>query len=331
MSDLEDSGIYLRLVGNVEQVIPSEFIPLIFTIRTVSEWQRLLGDCVRGNYEIGFEPIIGCYFRLFKVLLPSSVELEAIRTQKKIACNPKQIAALIIEHGVSFDDFIGIKKNAKFYVEAIRFLKNQDYVNAITNLKEAIRLDPNEDLYINLLADIKLQIGDASGIQEIVDFYKNDMDSAVHAGYVDNWLSKLVSVRHFEQALQLIKTVDSLLDDLIRGKRQNRRFGQASKCFYEYKREQFRKNIPAFIKFKNVNALMEGNSPSNELHELLMIAVTWSKTSKSRILAERAGDAFDRWNEQGKALEFYRIARNYVAEGDENVIKRIQRKIQVLE
>ncbi|NJM12720.1 MAG: hypothetical protein HC889_13360 [Synechococcaceae cyanobacterium SM1_2_3] len=76
---------------------------------------------------------------------------------------------------------------------------------------------------------------------------------------------------------------------------------------------------------------MEGNSPSNELHELLMIAVTWSKTSKARILAERAGDAFYRWNEQGKALEFYRIARNYVAEGDENVIKRIQRKIQVLE
>lgn len=333
MKDLEDLNSYLKLVGRVDDPLPSEFIPLLFTIRTLSEWQRLLGDRVCGSYETGFEPIIesSCHFGFLKVSSPSPVQLEAIRTQKKIAWDPQVVAGLVLEHGVSFEDVVSIKKNVKLYVEAVRSLKNQDYVNAINNLKEAIRLNPNEDLYINLLADIRLQIGDMSAIQEVVDFYKNDMDAAVHGGHVGDWLSKLVSVRDFEQALQLIKTVDSLLDDLICGKRQNRRFVQQPKCFYKNKREEFRKDIPAFIKFKSVNAIIEGNSPSTELHNLLMIAVTWSKTSKSRILAERAGDAFNRWGEQGKALEFYRIASNYAAEGNENVFRRIQRKIQLLE
>lgn len=329
-NDLESSDTYLKLVANAEQAIPSEFINLIFTIRRASEWRKLIDNLVVNSYGTSFESvnISGFYFGFLRVILPDSVEQYAIQTGKKFFPGHQQLATLILKHGLSFEDFVGIKKDEKLYVGAVDFIKQKDYVNAIQNLEEAIRLNSKEDLYTNLLIDTRLQIGDFSGIQKAIEFYKNDMDNAVHAGYVGNWLSGLVTMRQFGQALELIKIVDDLLNDLVRGKRQNKRFGSQPKWFYESSKESFRKNLPDFIKFPSVNAIVDKNSPSTELYELLMVAVTWSQTKKSRILAERSGDAFNKWNRYEEALNFYKIAIQYVTEEDQKGIERIQRKIQ---
>lgn len=331
--DERGSGPYLSFGGPLSADTPREFLPLLDTIRRESEWRRLLGGRVQcdrdGNYET--ISVDGYFYGLTPVIFPEKDEKEAIRTGKKLVYRPEDAADYVLNFSFSLDDFVGLGNDVAHYIDALRALEAGDHTQAIEHLSSAAKTKPHEHVYSDLLFSTKLEQGDTSGVDSAVAYYEDDMDSAVHSGQAKSWINALVAAKHYADALRLIERVDSLLEDLAAGRRQNKRFGGGDPEFAQYKREEFRRNLASAASFGSSKSILQENEPSEDLVQLFQRVIEWDRSSKSRILAERAGDVAKEWGDDARALAFYRDTLELLSQEDKpKVRERVEKKVAQL-
>lgn len=178
---------------------------------------------------------------------------------------------------------------------------------------------------------MKLEHGDTSGIDSAVAYYRSDMDSAVHAGHAKDWINALVAAKAYAKARELIENIDSLLDDLASGRVKKQRFGGGDPEFARYKRDEFRRNLAGAASFGSSKSILADNEESEDLLRLFERILEWDRTSKSRILAERAGDVAEAWGDRELALRFYRDTLELLQNEDKpKVRERAERKLAKL-
>lgn len=246
--DKEDP--YLLFSGPVCDITPKEFISLIDTIRKKSDWLNTSLP-IKKDRKGDFKTIIkkGLYFEFVTLVGYGTdvLELKAIETGKKCTKNPKNISALISQ-GCSYEDFAFVSSDIKAYCEAILLLDNKNLQEALLQAKEAHRLKPDKNEYANLFFEIGLLLEDESTIYDEFNYYENDINSSIHTGRVYKWIRLLTQHKKSNEALGLIYRIDELLDDLISGRRQNKRYGGKPERYsreewYGLYKEKFNKKI----------------------------------------------------------------------------------------
>jgi hypothetical protein len=234
---------FLKFDGPVCDKTPREFISFIDTIRKESEWSQtpfVVKKDKNGNYK----PIVkkGLYFGFSRVLSADSNELLSIESGKKCTKYPWNVYPLI-KQGCRYEDFVLLTQDVISYCESLILLEVGKKEEALMQIRKAFQLQPEEYRYASLCFEIRLQLNDESAIDEELKYYENDIDSLVHTERVFKLIYYLTRRKKNVRALQIIKLVNQLLDELIDGRRQNKIFGGQKADWYTYKKEQFNKKI----------------------------------------------------------------------------------------
>lgn len=238
-----DGDPYLNFGGPVSDKTPKEFIALIDTIRKESEWRKIFPKIKKdknGNYDSINKN--GLIFTFYANISAGELELKAIETGKKLTQHPTSVYALLY-YGSSYDDFAIISPDVIAFCEAQKLLEKKEVVKALAEIEKATKLKPDENLYATLYFQIRLDLKDESSISEELKYFENDIDCLVHSERVYKWIRFLVKGKKYNTALQLIHTINQLLDELISGKRIHRIFGNQDTSFYEYNKDKFNKRI----------------------------------------------------------------------------------------
>ena len=83
--------------------------------------------------------------------------------------------------------------------------------------------------------------------------------------------------------------------------------------------------------FGSSKSILVDNERSEDLLRLFERILEWDRTSKSRILAERAGDVAEAWGDRELALRFYRDTLELLRSEDKpKVRERVERKLAKL-
>ncbi len=122
-------------------------------------------------------------------------------------------------------------------------LNNNNHDKALSQIRNAFELKPQESLYATLFFKIRLAMKDETSIDEELKYFENDIDATIHSGRVYKWIRFLVQQKKNGKALQLIQLVNQLLDAQISGKRKSKIYGSQNSSWYSYKKEQFNKKI----------------------------------------------------------------------------------------
>jgi len=238
-----DGDPYIIFRGPVSDKTPKEFITLIDTIRKESEWRKIFPKIEKdknGKY-ISINKN-GLCFTFYVTISADESELKAIETGKKFTQHPISVYALIY-YGCSYEDFANLSTDVIAFCEAQKLLERKEVVNALTEIEKAIKLKPDENVYATLYFQIRLDLKDESSISEELKYFENDIDCLVHSERVYKWIRFLVKGNKYNTALQLIHTINQLLDELISGKRTHRIFGNQDASFYKYDKDKFNKRI----------------------------------------------------------------------------------------
>lgn len=220
----------------------------IDTIRKESAWEKL-GFKIKKDRYGNCKPIRrkGQSFGWKIVVSANDIERKALETGKKCSKYPTDIL-LLIRQGCTYEDFVFVDEDVMAYCEAYKRHEQKQYEDALQHVKRAFELKPDETLYVNLLFEIRLKLGDKSAIDDEINYYIDDMDSMVHKGRAYQWIKFLVGQRDFNKASEVINTVISALDDLALGRKENRRYGKQNSNWYRYKKDQFNKKIASLQK-----------------------------------------------------------------------------------
>lgn len=331
----KDSEVYLALRGTPPYGGASEqYISLLDTIRAKSEWERILESEIEsdtGRYELKDAGSKEEQYRFVRVVRPDESEEEAIRTGKKHVTNPKNVARYVLNHGLGFDSFIELDEHVKLYCEARQFQKQGETRKAIKSAQAAVEIEPDDNTYNDLLFQLRLDAGDTSAVDDAVEYYSNDMDSMVHSGRVAKWINALLSHGEYSRAANLISRTEELINDLIEGRRESRRFSSQRKSFYRSRKRKFTDSITDYIGFKSINQIESNHEPSGDFLEFCKVVIEMD-SSDDRLFPERVGSAFERWGYPEIALDFYRVAMSRTDKDESKSVKnRIEGKIEDIE
>ena len=118
---------------------------------------------------------------------------------------------------------------------------------ALPYLQRAIELNPNEVRYREVYYPLRLQLNDISSIPEELEYYRSDMDSALHSGRFDEWVKFLIKSEEYEGAVHVISATASALQDLVDGKVKARLYGENRPNWYKSKKEQLDKKAQKYL------------------------------------------------------------------------------------
>lgn len=330
INNFYSSDPYLKLdhiFGSPSRKISKEYIKLLSVIKKESEW-RDLGFKLKRNADGFCLPCKknGLDFHFSAPIDFDEMELMSIKTGKKIVTDIYSLVDYIKNYGGLYEDFVYVAEDQKAYCEAIRFYENTHYEEALSAMKRAVELKPNEIEYNNWLFDIRLKLGDLLAIDEEIAFYANDIDSLIDAR-TNKWLKFLIAQKEYKKASEVIRKVNLLLDDLIAGKRSNQRYASNSKEYTKNVKEQFNKRLSKLAGFKSSKKIIENHTYSKDFLELCNLILSLEGI-KNYVFIERIGDAMQHWSKKEFALNCYNLAlKSLTNQNKPRVIERIQKKI----
>lgn len=245
--ELERGDPYLFFNMGFCYLVPKKYLPYINLIMKESEWLKTPIPVKRIEYlryeNINLRSVQGqlrC-FSFFPLIGHGTkdLEIEAIETRKKYTLSVNDIYALI-SLGCKYEDFAGMRDDIKFYCEALKYYDKANLWEARAPAETAYELRPNENDYANLYFEIGLELGDETIIEKELVYYQDDIDSSIHTGRAYEWIKLLTLHKEDYKALTLINCIYELLDDLISGKRKNKRYGGGGAI---YEKEKFVKKM----------------------------------------------------------------------------------------
>jgi hypothetical protein len=291
-------------------------------VKPISEW-----------YEIGLKPKkekygrwkaikrSERYFGFYDAKLDKPSHKISLETGKRITQKPYFIKALN-EQGIPLIDFVAYGEDLEHFVRAVDFFDNQEFKNAQKEIDKALELKRKED-YEELKIDIEIKLNNEQVVDEEFKKYEFDIDSAIHTGKFSDWLKVLINNHKYDKVIHFINQANKTLEKLISGEIEPKIYGKQSSDYYQYKQEQFNKNLIYIFDFKSSE--LEKSENSIKLLELFLNL--YNKEDFRPI--EKIADQFGAWNLNERANELYQECLNMI--GNENkprIISRIEKKMQ---
>jgi tetratricopeptide (TPR) repeat protein len=331
--DQFETNPYLLFDGELSPETPKKFLFLLDTIRRESQWREVLGSRVRKDRHGNYATIRakGNHYSFLPIVALDNQDLAAVSSGKKLAYRPDNVADWVLQFGGSIDDFALIPDDYRHYVEALKFADSGELAKAIDFANEAATVKPAEIVYRDLITELKIRVGDLSGVEEAVVFYENDIDAAVYSGQAYVWLRALANSGQFAQAVELIARIEALLDDLAEGRRSQRLYFQQSREGFMYNKVRFMQRLAAALDVSKTFDLTAVDADREGLRELCRVILKHDTTPKARIVAEKCADALAATSEPGTAKEFYEAALQLAMyEQKPRVIDRIEKRLAML-
>lgn len=239
-----DQYLILKPAGTLEDT-SKELLPYLETVRRTSEWKRL-GFRVELD-EYGF-PVRGGgdEYEFWVAREREEVIADAIRTGKKALRHPVAVFSYV-RAGCELSEFANLPEDVAAYCTGNMLRLTRRLEEALPHLQRAITLNPREVRYFEAYYPVRLALGDLSAIREELEFYRNDMDSAVHSGRFDEWIGLAIGTQDFLLAKDVISAARTALQNLVDGRAVARLYGRQKPAWYEYKKEQFEKKAKKYL------------------------------------------------------------------------------------
>lgn len=317
---IKEIPVYLETGNYIE--LPKQILKYVDIVKPLSEW-----------YEIGIKPQKEKYgrwkaikreeryFGFYDANLKKQNHKISLETGKRITEKPYFIKALN-EQGIPLTDFVVYGKDLEGFVRAVDFFDNQDFVNAQKEIDKALMLKKTED-YEDLKVDVELKLNNEQVVDEQFEKYKFDIDSAIHSGQMNSWLKVLINNHKYEKVISFIGETNEILDKLIKGEIKHKIYGQQSADWYEYKKQEFNKNLIYIFDHKTTELKKSENSI-----KLLELFLSLSNKADFRPI-EKIADKFRSWNLIERANELYESCLKMIEKEDKPRVKsRIEKKIK---
>jgi len=317
---IKNLPVYLETGNYIE--LPKQILKYVDIVKPISEW-----------YEIGLKPKKEKYGRLkaikrseryfgfYDAKLDKASHKISLETGKRITQKPYFIKALN-EQGIPLTDFVAYGEDLEHFVRAVDFFDNQEFKNAQKEIDKALELKRKED-YEELKVDIEIKLNNEQVVDEEFKKYEFDIDSAIHTGKFSDWLKVLINNHKYDKVIHFINQANKTLENLISGEIEPKIYGKQSSDYYQYKQEQFNKNLIYIFDFKSSE--LEKSENSIKLLELFLSL--YNKEDFRPI--EKIADQFGVWNLNERANKLYQECLNMI--GNENkprIISRIEKKIE---
>lgn len=317
---IKNLPVYLETGNYIE--LPKQILKYVDIVKPISEW-----------YEIGLKPKkekygrwkaikrSERYFGFYDAKLDKPSHKISLETGKRITQKPYFIKALN-EQGIPLTDFVAYGEDLEHFVRAVDFFDNQEFKNAQKEIDKALELTRKED-YEELKVDIEIKLNNEQVVDKEFKKYEFDIDSAIHTGKFSDWLKVLINNHKYDKVIHFINRANKTLEKLISGEIEPKIYGKQSSDYYQYKQEQFNKNLIYIFDFKSSE--LEKSENSIKLLELFLSL--YNKEDFRPI--EKIADQLGAWNLNERANELYQECLNMI--GNENkprIISRIEKKIE---
>ena len=235
-----------RTLYDIPDKVLQKLLPFFETVRQASEWNDL-GFRVSVD-EFGFpRDSKSKTYRFWTVDMDDPVIAEGIRTGNKVERHPLFVSEYVLA-GCKLAEFVVIPEDVRLFCEAKLLCHEGRCAESLPLLKRAIGLQYDEHapatclcLYGETYYRVRLELNDIACIDEELEFFQSDVDTLLHTGRVDKWITALAASSEFSHARTVIERVDALLQQLAKGVRAPRFFAQQSLDWYSNKREQLAK------------------------------------------------------------------------------------------
>lgn len=317
---IKELPVYLETGNYIE--LPKQILKYVDIVKPISEW-----------YEIGLKPKkekygrwkaikrSERYFGFYDANLNKKEHKVSLQTGKRITKKPYFIKALN-EQGIPLTDFAVYGEDLECFVKAVGFFDNQEFENAQKEIDKALALKRKED-YKELKVNIEIKLNNEQVVDEEFEKYKFDIDSAIHTGKFNDWLKVLINNNKYDKVIHFINQANKTLEKLISGEIEPKIYGKQSSDYYQYKKEQFNKNLIYIFDFKS--AELEKSENSIKLLELFLSL--YNKEDFRPI--EKIADQFGVWNLSIRAVELYEECLKMIGNENKPRIKsRIEKKIE---
>lgn len=317
---IKELPVYLETGNYVE--LPKQILKYVDIVKPISEW-----------YQIGIKPKkekygrwktikrSERYFGFYDANLNKKEHKISLQTGKRITKKPYFIKALN-EQGIPLTDFVAYGEDLECFVRAVDFFDNQEFEKAQEEIDKALELKRKED-YKELKVDIEIKLNNEQVVDEEFEKYKFDIDSAIHTGKFNDWLKVLINNNKYDKVIHFINQANKTLEKLVSGEIEPKIYGKQSSDYYQYKKEQFNKNLIYIFDFKSSE--LEKSENSIKLLELFLSL--YNKEDFRPI--EKIADQFGAWNLSERANELYQECLNMIGNENKPRIKsRIEKKIE---
>ena len=226
------------------------------------------------------------------------------------------------EQGIPLTDFVAYGEDLEHFVRAVDFFDNQEFEKAQKEIDKALELKGKED-YKELKVDIEIKLNNEQVVDEEFEKYKFDIDTSIHTGKMNDWLRVLINNHKYEKVILFIQNTNGILDKLAGGEIQPKIYGKQSSDWYEYKKQEFNKNLIYTFDFKN----SELTKSENSIKLLELFLSLYNKEDFRPI--EKIADQFGAWNLNERAIKLYQECLKMIGNENKPRIKsRIEKKIE---
>ena len=317
---IKELPVYLETGNYIE--LPKQILKYVDIVKPISEW-----------YEIGLKPKkekygrwkaikrSERYFGFYDAKLDKPSHKTSLETGKRITQKPYFIKALN-EQGIPLTDFVVYGEDLEHFVRAVDFFDNQEFEKAQKEIDKALELKEKED-YKELKVDIEIKLNNEQVVDAEFEKYKFDIDTSIHTGKMNDWLRVLINNHKYEKVILFIQKTNGILDKLANGEIQPKIYGKQSSDWYEYKKQEFNKNLIYIFDFKN----SELTKSENSIKLLELFLSLYNKEDFRPI--EKIADQFSVWNLNERAIKLYQECLKIIGNENKPRIKsRIEKKIE---
>jgi hypothetical protein len=232
-----DSDPWLVLRGPIGLNTPGELLMHLGYIRYESEWRRNGIRVIREGSNI--KPIVnnGLWFGFTQPYLLNEFELAALTTNKRAIYTYNEVDAFL-SIGGSRDELVELPEHIWIYHEAAEALRADDLMKAGDYFGRAVLLAPAEVRYRERWYDVRIEVGDLSALPELLNYFKDDVDSVVHNDLAYRSLKLLLRKCGIEQAQQFYLTLKEGLERQTLSKPAGRIYSGWSPDFINAKSQQ---------------------------------------------------------------------------------------------
>lgn len=317
---IKELPVYLETGNYIE--LPKQILKYVDIVKPISEW-----------YEIGLKPKkekygrwkaikrSERYFGFYDAKLENPNHKISLETGKRITQKPYFIKALN-EQGIPLTDFVVYGEDLEHFVKAVDYFENQEFEKAQKEIDKALELKCKED-YEELKVDIEIKLNNEQVVDAEFKKYEFDIDTSIHTGKMNDWLRVLINNHKYEKVILFIEKTNNILDKLASGEIQPKIYGKQSSDWYEYKKQEFNKNLIYIFDFKN----SELTKSENSIQLLELFLSLYNKEDFRAI--EKIADQFGVWNLNERAIKLYQECLRMIGNENKPRIKsRIEKKIE---
>lgn len=223
--DFEDT-YYIFKDYNPTSSKPNKYDQLV---KTKKEWEELgfkinvtiMGQAIKKPGE---------NFGFVRAKMEDEHIQEAIRTGKRGTANIFEVCSLV-KKGATFDEFISLPKAVQYYCNASIAWGNNDYITALDYIEKCIAQKGEKEFsnwefyYMIMYSEINGKMLKVEILENILQFFKNDIANFIYSGYFNIWLSALLKLRDFDNIPVLFSKTRIALNRIREGKSEKGFYG----------------------------------------------------------------------------------------------------------